>query len=145
MLTKFTITGMNTVIANMAQSQKNIGEGVSRGLRLAGLALQRESQMVVPVDFGPLKASAYTRAQGKGIDTVVTVGYTAAYALYVHEQVGMKMKGQPRTAPSKGNYWDPAGRGQAKFLEEPMRRLMPRLADIIKKEIKANGIDATVS
>jgi len=55
----------------------------------------------------------------------VMVGYTANYALFVHENVEMKGKGLPRrpNPPHKGNYWDPAGRGQAKFLEQPFREL----------------------
>jgi len=51
-------------------------------------------------------------------DSVVIVGYTAKYALYVHENVEMKWKGKPRKKPAKGKYWEP---GQAKFLEQPAR------------------------
>ena len=53
----------------------------------------------------------------------VVVGYSAGYALYVHEAVGMKLKGLPRQPPGKGLYWDPQGRAQAKFLEQPAREL----------------------
>lgn len=110
-----------------------IGPKLQNGLTIAGLFLQRESQLLVPVDFGILKASAFTRRTGANFATVVNVGYTAYYAMYVHENVEMKGKGLPRKAPSKGNYWDPAGRGQAKFLEEPARRLRPQMFAIIKK------------
>jgi CRISPR/Cas system-associated exonuclease Cas4 (RecB family) len=34
---------------------------MSQALLLAGLALQRESQLLVPIDTGALKASAFTR------------------------------------------------------------------------------------
>jgi hypothetical protein len=54
---------------------------------------------------------------------VVTVGFTAAYALYVHEKVEMKLKGQPRPGKNRGRFWDPQGRAQAKFLEEPARQM----------------------
>lgn len=53
----------------------------------------------------------------------VLVGYTAAYALAVHEKIEMKLAGQPRKPPGKGLYWDPQGRAQAKFLEGPAREL----------------------
>lgn len=108
------------------------------GLKTAGLFLQRQSQGLVPVDFGILKASAFTRAEGEGFSTVVLVGYTAFYAMYVHEMVEMKGKGKPRRAPSKGNYWDPAGRGQAKFLEAPARDAENRkkMLNIIKNICK---------
>ena len=66
----------------------------------------------------------------------VIVGYggeAAAYALFVHENVEMKWAGQKRkgTRPDgsqrKGRYWDPQGRGQAKFLEEPARTMRPEI------------------
>lgn len=71
--------------------------------------------------------------------TTVIVGYTAAYAIYVHERVEMKLKGQPRRKPSKGKYWDPQGRAQAKFLEEPARTLQPELARIVVEVYKTTG------
>ncbi len=61
----------------------------------------------------------------------VIVGYTAAYALYVHENIEMKGQGKPRRS-GRGNYWDPAGRGQAKFLEEPARKHARTLAEIVR-------------
>lgn len=62
-------------------------------------------------------------------DASVVVGYTAAYALYVHENTQMKLKGQPRPKGKPGVYWGPSG--QAKFLEQPARTLQPELAKII--------------
>jgi hypothetical protein len=61
----------------------------------------------------------------------VIVGYTAAYAVHVHENIEMKWKGLPRQKPHKGNYWDPQGRGQAKFLEQPARELKREFSKII--------------
>lgn len=60
----------------------------------------------------------------------VAVGYTAAYALAVHENIEMKLRGEPR-ASGKGRYWDPQGRGQAKFLEQPAREHQDTLARIV--------------
>lgn len=58
----------------------------------------------------------------------VVVGFTAAYALYVHENMeiwppGMRLKGKPRKPPGKGLYWDPQGIAGPKFLEGPAREL----------------------
>ena len=131
-----TIVGVEQVLARLKAETVAMSLGCSRGLRLAGLMLQRESQRVVPVDYGVLKASAFTRATGSGFSTQVTVGYTANYAIYVHENVEMKLKGQPRLPPHKGKYWDPQGRGQAKFLEEPARRMRGAMRSVILKEIK---------
>jgi len=109
--------------------------GCERGVKLAALLLQRESQKLVPVDTGNLKASAFTRATGKGFGIEANVGYTAAYALYVHENREMKLKGQPRSS-GRGNYWDPQGRGQSKFLEEPARRLRLKMRGIIQANMR---------
>lgn len=124
------VTGAKEIIENLRRRNERIAQGFSQGLRRAGLRLQRESQRLVPVNFGVLKASAYTRATGSGLKTEVHVGYTAAYAIYVHENVEMKLKGEPRPH-GRGRYWDPQGRGQSKFLEEPARRLIPELRSII--------------
>lgn len=134
------VLGIPTVLKNLAKSQAKIGAGLQRGLKKAGLRLQRESQRIVPVDTGELKGSAFTREEGKGLKTVVKVGYTASHALFVHEAVDMALKGQKRTGmradgrPKKGKYWDPQGRGQAKFLEEPARRLQPEMRKDIESE-----------
>jgi hypothetical protein len=62
-------------------------------------------------------------AESKASDNgSVIVGFTAAYALFVHESLEMKLAGLPRTN-GKGNYWDPQGRAQAKFLEQPAREM----------------------
>lgn len=131
------IEGVRQVLDNLRKEDQRLAERVSRALRTAGLTLQRASQELVPVNFGNLKASAFTRATGEGYDTVVDVGYTAFYALYVHEAVGMVLKGQPRTGEgAKGRYWDPQGKAQPKFLEEPARRLAPELTRIIRDAAK---------
>lgn len=61
----------------------------------------------------------------------VIVGYTAAYAVFVHENIEMKWRGKPRRS-GKGSYWDPAGRGQAKFLEAPARTHAKTIAEIVR-------------
>jgi hypothetical protein len=72
-------------------------------------------------------------------DASVIVGYTAAYALYVHEKIEMKLQGLPRAKPGKGSYWDPQGRAQAKFLEAPARMHRERIAEIVRQTYKKPG------
>jgi len=151
------MSGLREVIQNVHYWRASSGMGCARGLKKAGLLLQRASQKRVPVDFGVLKASAFTRATGIGYATVVTVGYTARYALEVHESVGMRMKGKPRRHTTDayeqalqkareagvpppaakppgygGHYWDPQGKAEAKFLEKPMKELLPRMRAMIE-------------
>lgn len=94
------------------------GDKVARGLKKAGLFLQRESQKVVPVDTGALKNSAGTRSEGSGWDTDVVVFYTQSYAVYVHERTGLHHK------PGK----------IAKFLETPAREKHDEILRIVVEE-----------
>lgn len=108
---------------------------MTKALLTAGLKLQRESQRLVPVNTGNLKASAFTSLNGRNVQ----VGYTAAYAPYVHEMEQMKLKGQPRPK-GEGRYWDPQGRGQAKFLEEPARRMGAELIAIVQAQLQIKDL-----
>ncbi len=82
----------------------------------------------------------------------VIVGYAAVYALHVHENKEMKLKGKRReiwfTSKQghkirikgkfgKGRYWDPQGKGQSKFLEQPAREKQDVLAALVVKAAKA--------
>lgn len=75
-----------------------------------------------------LKALKDLESKGKPVSVVV--GYTAAYALYVHENIEMKWRGLPRKS-GVGEYWGPTG--QAKFLEQPARELADVLASIVRE------------
>jgi len=133
-----TVNGVREILVNLDIKQALLLKKFEEGLVKAGLHLQRVSQGKVPVEFGNLKASAYTRKKNSGAKTEVYVGYTAEYALWVHEKVGMKLKGKPRrpSPPHIGRYWDPQGRAQAKFLEEPARTEVPKMRSIIIEHAK---------
>jgi hypothetical protein len=111
------------------------GKKVEQAIKKCGLLLQTTSQKMVPVNYGVLKASAFTSFSGSGWDTKVQIGYTAYYALFVHEMVEMKLAGKPRPH-GRGRYWDPQGKAQAKFLETPYRTLRPQFLKIIKDAAK---------
>lgn len=100
---------------------KRNAEGLEIGLKRAGLFLQRESQKIVPVEYGVLRNTAFTRAEGSGFDTVVRVGYEAIYAIFVHENLEAQHK------PGK----------QAKFLEKPLREKRDEMAAIIEESARA--------
>ena len=85
--------------------------------------------------------SALTKAakKAKQMDQgSVIVGYTANYAVYVHESIEMKLKGKPRPN-KKGKFWDPQNRAQAKFLEQPARDRLPELNRVITGTVKKTG------
>jgi len=73
----------------------------------------------------------------------VVVGYNARYAVWVHEMIE-KHAGEPRTGTREdgskrtGRWWDPIGRGQPKYLEQPARELnnSGELARVIREAYK---------
>jgi len=145
------LKGVDHVIKNLRRSSNDaVAVRCSRGLKKAGLLLQRLSQNVVPVQTGNLKNSAFTRSVGAGFFTHVVVGYTANYAAYVHEDLskahGQEFNVKHRDEIAKAGQWSsnintkrttfklrgqagtaaggmfPRGENQqAKFLESPAR------------------------
>lgn len=73
-------------------------------------------------------------AASKDKDPSVVVGYTAAYALYVHENEEAKNEGKPRPS-GLGVYWGPSLHGP-KFLEAPARELGPELGEIAREALR---------
>jgi len=112
---------VDKLVATLKRKEKKHKESMRRGLVKAGLYLQRESQKLVPVDLGTLKASARTTdVTTNDTHPKVEVSYGTEYAIYVHEDL-------------TANH--PNG-GQAKFLEEPARTKKKEIAQIIKNEAK---------
>lgn len=112
------ILGLNKLKLAVNKHSEELGYKSSLALRVVGLWLQRASQLLVPVEFGDLKGSAFTRYEGDGWDTVVRVGYTKEYAVYVHE-----------------NMIAHHDIGQAKYLQEPAETRRREMAALYKKEM----------
>ena len=140
----------------MRQAQQAIGRLVSkisgpmaeRTLTEVLIIAQGYATLWTPADTGNLRNSQYRVIDRYAGGLRGRVGYTAAYALYVHQASG-KLKGQPRAHFGKtrdgvefgggtgvGNYWDPDGKPQ--FLRLAFEDPVPR-ADIeaaIKRGMK---------
>lgn len=80
------IEGLDEAIASLNLEIGKINGRTTGGLLAGGLIIQRRSQELVPVRYGFLKSSAYTRKTPED-PNVVEVGYAASYALYVHENL----------------------------------------------------------
>lgn len=115
-----------------------------------------------------LQALAAKHGAGK---PAVAVGYTAGYALYVHENMeiwppGMRLAGLPRGqgfrreggvvyvprsvlssgtvgGKNRGFYWDPQGKAGPKFLEGPARELHEELGRIVADALLHGSTMAT--
>lgn len=128
------VEGLDTVLNRLNTEISGIKRRGSNGLMAAGLKVQGTSQKRVPVDTGNLKGSAFTRYEGPRRDAVL-IGYTAAYALFVHENLEQKLEGQKRSG-GKGSYWET---GQPKFLESALRDEEGEIIDTIKRYAQVQG------
>lgn len=79
-------------------------------------------------------------AASKSKDNVsYVVGYSSDYAVHVHENLKMALKGKPRPS-GLGNYWDGSkGPGRSKFLEHPARASAKDLGSIIRTVYEKTG------
>lgn len=138
----FRVDGISKVMNNLAKAIQNIEGATTVGLLEAGLVVQRDAMQRVPVEYGFLRASAYTQKSNivvfgqSGAIQPVEVGFHASYALYVHENMEMKLAGEPRPS-GLGVYWGP--HGQPKFLENALKANYENILNIIKKRAKPSG------
>lgn len=99
-----------------------------RGMNDALTAGTAEAAGMTPQHLSPLINSVFklvTKEEGR---IVGRVGYTAEYALAVHEAPG-KLRGKPRP-DGKGVFWGP--RGEPQFLKKGFERAEP----VIKRKLK---------
>lgn len=151
------LVGVPEFLKKLRGAKDKIGLACARGLMKGGLLLQRESQQLVPVQLGELKASAGTRnIGGQGFDADIVVFYVPEYAVYVHEDLVAQApparaahgkyfnikhaaeiaaaKGTP-LGTAKGGMFKRGEKQQAKFLEQPARELRTEILKIIAAEV----------
>lgn len=124
--------GLEKVLENLNKEVAAIEGRTMKGLLEGGLIVQGESQRRVPVEYGKMRASAYTR-RAKDAEGAVEVGYSAAYAVWVHENLEQKLKGEPRPS-GLGKYWGP--NGQPKFLQTALEVRADDLVKAVAKNVK---------
>lgn len=97
---------------------------------------------------------AMQKAMAKYESATVAVGYSANYALFVHENIEMKWRGLPRdrsvrklkgkvdvvtyghrASDKAGLFWGPTGR--AKFLTGPLHEMRDELARVVAEGLKS--------
>lgn len=114
----FRIINADKIAPKVKRLKAEYGRAYSRAIRRAGLLVQREAQKKTPVDTGLLRKSARTLANGSGFDTTVSVSFSTAYAIYVHEDLEA--------------YHEV---GQAKFLERAALENREEIIRMVKSEV----------
>lgn len=134
------ITGVSGVLKNLKISESAASRGAEKGLKRGGLLIMVDSQKEVPVDKGILRESAFTRKSfGVGFSADIVVGYTAAYAPYVHENLDAAHGDEYNEKYAKeiaAGWMHNRGSGQkAKFLEDPAKRDAPLVTKMVQQSI----------
>lgn len=124
------IKGMDKMMTNLNKEIAGIENRTMGGLLAAGLGhVQAPSQKKVPVEYGDTRGSAFTRKAQDG-SLAVEVGYSAAHAVFLHENMEQTLKGKPRPS-GLGNYWGPDG--QPKFLESTVNENSDKIVATVAK------------
>ena len=118
------VEGLDDLNSQLRALAKESPRAVERAAFAGGLKIQGYAQENVPVEYGPLRASGYTQKIPLGAE----VGFSAEYAIYVHENMEQKLKGEPRPS-GLGTYWNPGG---PKFLERAVNENGDEIVDIVE-------------
>jgi hypothetical protein len=134
------------VTNNMGQFITDAQNKAARDMTAALILGQSEAASMTPIDTSTLINSAFKNVENNNGRITGTAGYTAAYALAVHEAPG-KLKGQPRRdfgktragvsfggGTGQGNYWDPTGEPQ--FLKKGFEQAADNIKAVLIGAIK---------
>lgn len=119
--------------------RKLTADAVERGVVKAGLFVQAESEEIVPVDTGAMRATAYTEKQGTGFKTEAHVGYGTDYAVFAHEIAsyahGEAFNIKYAAEIAAGTEHARRPQEQYKFLEKPLQDNKATIVEIVAAEV----------
>jgi len=106
------------MIATLNAKVRGIKGRTKAGVRAAALHVKGRSLLITPKKTGHLQNSAYTIVKDQANGPAAEIGYTAAYAVFVHE--------------IDKHYTSENPHGQWKFLETAMIQERKRVLQIIQ-------------
>ncbi|EIZ8938121.1 HK97 gp10 family phage protein [Salmonella enterica] len=136
------VTGVSQAVSNMNKLIDDIqGRKAVRGMQSALLILGAASAKEVPVDTSTLVNSQFREIDFNGTLLTGRVGYSANYAVYVHDAPGKYLNTQTdrpvdrgETPGSRGVIWGPGG--NPKFLYWPAKDNETDMFKAFKKEME---------
>lgn len=133
------IRGINESVSALNRIKDVDVINIRIGVEECAKALYAETQRLVPVEFGPLKASGQVIVEGTGLNAVMVVQYggeTAPYAWIVHQDITKKHK-----PPTQDHYMTDAFLNLNRKFEEILGRQMS--APYVQQGLSANIEDPT--
>ncbi len=127
-------------LIGLKQAQQNLNKIVDEissqkivtALTSASIIIATEAASMTPIDTSTLINSQYRTIDVNGTRVTGRIGYSANYALYVHNASG-KLKGQPRSN-GNGAYWSPSG--EPKFLDKAVENTRSMVDAAIMREMR---------
>ena len=124
------ITGLDKVMQNLNKEIMVIKGRSMKGLILSAIVIRNDMDKtppLIPVDTGNLRQSWFTTPFHTSTgNPAMNIGFSANYAIFVHEMVGEKSKKINWNRPNSG----------AKFFEASLKRNMNEVLQIIQREAK---------
>lgn len=129
------LVGMQQVLARTKQIFDEVQSVKAvRAIKSATFIIRTESATMTPIETSTLINSQFDTVEINGTRITGRVGYSARYALYVHNAPG-KLLGLNRPRPSgKGVYWGPHAEPQ--FLLKAGTKTKELVDRIIRQEMK---------
>lgn len=131
--------GGNRVRSNMRRLVAQIrGPITQRAMAEILIIIEGRAVNLTPVDTSNLVNSRFRQVTNTLTGTKGVIGYTAAYALYVHEASG-KLRGRPRdpSKPGRGNFWDTDA--DPHFLAKGAEEALPEVGAAIIRNYRRPG------
>lgn len=132
------LRGIKEAIAKTSQIVDEItAVKIVRALKSATYIIRLESATMTPIATSNLINSQFESVEVNGTRVTGKVGYSANYAIYVHNAPGRLLgKNIPRTGKLKGlgNVWDKSG--EPKFLTKAGEKTKSLVDKAIKEEMK---------
>lgn len=139
---EYRVKGLDRVMKNLNREIKRIENRSMSGLIKSSVLIRKDMEDTspkIPVDTGNLRASWFTSTFYDGNNPGLLIGFTAAYAVYVHEMLGRKIEisssGTEHKFRRKTINWSRPGSGP-KYLEAHVKSNTNNILKIIGEKAK---------